>query len=257
MPEPILALRNVEAQYGPIKALHGVSFAVDAGSVVAVLGANGAGKSTTLKTICGLLDPSKGGVIYDDQAIDGRDPDRLVRMGITYVPEGREVFPFLSVRENLQMGAYTRRDIHSVEHDVARVLGYFPTLEEKLRVPAGQLSGGQQQMLAIGRAIMARPKLMLLDEPSLGLSPLLANLIFEIITRINQEEGVTIIVAEQNARAALGIADHGFVMELGRIVLDDTAERLQANTDVREFYLGKQDAGVRGERRWKKRKVWR
>lgn len=255
--DPILSLENVESAYGPVRAIRGVSLRVAPGSIVAVLGANGAGKSTILRTISGIIDPLKGTVRFRGAPIEGRDPGAIVRAGIAHVPEGREVFPLLSVRDNLLMGAYTRADRDGVAHDLELVHGYFPILAERARQPAGLLSGGQQQMLAIGRALMSAPALMLLDEPSLGLSPRLTRQIFDIVLRINRERGMTILLVEQNAALALEVADHGYVLEVGRIVLDDTAARLRENQDIREFYLGAQDPGVRGERRWKKRKVWR
>ena len=255
--EPILRLANVESAYGPVKAIRGVSLAVQAGSIVTVLGANGAGKSTILRTISGIIVPQKGSIAFEDQPIHGRDPGEIVRRGISHVPEGREVFPLLSVHDNLMMGAYTRTDRDGVGADLQAVYGYFPILKERARQDAGQLSGGQQQMLAISRALMSRPKLMLLDEPSLGLSPRLTQEIFAIVTRINRERGTTILLVEQNAALALSVADYGYVLEVGRIVMEDTCERLRQKDDIREFYLGMKDAGVRGERRWKKKKMWR
>jgi branched-chain amino acid transport system ATP-binding protein len=254
---PILALANVESAYGPVKAIRGVSLSVQAGSIVTVLGANGAGKSTILRTISGIIDPQKGSISFEGQPIHGRDPGEIVRRGISHVPEGREVFPLLSVHDNLMMGAYTRTDRDGVATDLEAVFGYFPILEERARQEAGQLSGGQQQMLAISRALMSRPKLMLLDEPSLGLSPRLTQEIFAIVTRINRERGTTILLVEQNAALALAVADYGYVLEVGRIVMEDTCEKLRQKDDIREFYLGMKDAGVRGERRWKKKKMWR
>ena len=255
--EPILRLANVESAYGPVKAIRGVSLAVPRGSIVTVLGANGAGKTTVLKTISGILDPQKGSVLYRGEAIQGRDPAWIVRRGICHVPEGREVFPLLSVRDNLLMGAYTRPDRDEVMHDLEAVHAYFPVLMQRSGQEAGQLSGGQQQMLAISRALMGRPELMLLDEPSLGLSPKLMREIFGIIVRINRERGTTILLVEQNAAAALEVADYGYVLEVGRIVMEDSCARLREKEDVKEFYLGMKAAGVRGERRWKKRKTWR
>jgi branched-chain amino acid transport system ATP-binding protein len=189
--------------------------------------------------------------------ITARDPAAIVRQGLVHVPEGREVFPLLSVHDNLLMGAYTRGDRDGVARDMETVLGYFPVLRERLRQEAGLLSGGQQQMLAISRALMAAPKMILLDEPSLGLSPRLTREIFEIVVRINRERGTTILLVEQNASMALNAADHGFVLENGRIVMEDSCERLREKDDIKEFYLGLRDSGVRGERRWKKRKSWR
>jgi branched-chain amino acid transport system ATP-binding protein len=257
MTEPILRVANVEAAYGPVKAIRGVSLEVAAGSIVTVLGANGAGKTTLLKAISGILDPDKGTIHFAGRPIQGADPAAVVRLGICHVPEGREVFPLLSVRDNLMMGAYTRADRDEVGRDLEAVYGYFPVLRERMDEEAGKLSGGQQQMLAISRALMGRPRLMLLDEPSLGLSPKLTRDIFEIIARINRERGTAILLVEQNANLALQTADFGYVLEVGRIVMADSCERLRANDDIREFYLGMKEAGVRGSRRWKKRKTWR
>lgn len=257
MAEPLLAISNIETHYGPIMAIRGVSLAIDEGSIVTVLGANGAGKTTILKTICGVMDPQKGSIQFAGQDIQRFEPDRIVRMGISHVPEGREVFPYLSVRENLLMGAYTRSDRVGIDGDMERIIGYFPVLGSRHDQEAAQLSGGEQQMLAIGRALMARPRLLLLDEPSLGLSPILVNEIFTIIKRVNKEEGTTILLVEQNANMALNTADFGYVLEGGRVVMEDSCARLLEKDDVKEFYLGQKDAGVRGQRRWKKKKLWR
>lgn len=255
--DTILRLENVESSYGPVQAIRGVSLAVREGSIATVLGANGAGKTTILKTISGIIDPKKGTIWFDGEEIQRRDADWIVRRGISHVPEGREVFPFLSVRDNLLMGAYTRRDRDGVARDMERMYGYFPILRERAEQEAGQLSGGQQQMLAIARALMARPRLLLLDEPSLGLSPRLVKEIFEIITRVNGEEGTTMLLVEQNARIALATADYGYVLEVGRVVMEDTRDQLLQKEDIKEFYLGMRSDGARGERRWKKRKQWR
>jgi len=255
--DPILKVTNIETYYGPIMAIRGVSFEVPQGGIVTILGANGAGKSTVLKTICGVMDPQKGSVVFEGREIQRMDPDKVMRLGVSHVPEGREVFPFLSVRENLRMGAYTRRDADGVAHDLEAVFGYFPVLRERADQRAGSLSGGEQQMLAISRALMARPRLMLLDEPSLGLSPKLVKDIFDIVVRINRELGVTILLVEQNANMALQTADFGYVLEVGRIVMADTCERLMQKEDIKEFYLGIKEQGARGQRRWKKRKTWR
>ena len=257
MAEALLEVNNIETYYGPIMAIRGVSFAVPRGRIVTILGANGAGKTTILKTVCGVMDAQKGTVAFEGRTIQGMDPDRVMRLGLTHVPEGREVFPFLSVRENLRMGAYTRKDADGVARDVEMVYDYFPVLRARAEQRAGQLSGGEQQMLAISRALMARPKMMLLDEPSLGLSPKLVKEIFEIIGRINKEQGVTVLLVEQNANMALHIADYGYVLEVGRIVMEDTCARLLEKEDIKEFYLGVKDAGVRGTRRWKRKKTWR
>ncbi len=253
----VLQLTNVESAYGPIKAIRGVSLKVDAGRIATVLGSNGAGKTTILKTISGIIDPRRGSIEFKGEPITALDPSLIVQRGLSHVPEGREVFPLLSVRENLLMGAYTRRDRDAVARDIELVYGYFPILRERASQEAGLLSGGQQQMLAISRALMAEPELILLDEPSLGLSPLLTKEIFEIVVRINRERGTTILLVEQNANMALNAADYGYVLENGRIVMEDTCERLREKDDIREFYLGMKDSGARGERRWKKRKNWR
>ena len=257
MSEAILELANVESSYGPVRALRGVSLAVPKGRIVTVLGGNGAGKSTILKTISGIIDPNQGHIRFAGVEIGGRDPDWIVRKGISHVPEGREVFPLLSVEDNLKMGAYTRRDRDGVARDLASVFGYFPILKERAHQDAGLLSGGQQQMLAIARALLSAPKLMLLDEPSLGLSPLLTKEIFEIILRINRERGTTILLVEQNAQMALKTADFGYVLEVGRIVMEDTCANLMQKDDIKEFYLGMKEESARGHRRWKKKKTWR
>lgn len=253
----ILKLNNVESAYGPIKAIRGVSLQVRQGEIATVLGSNGAGKSTILKTISGIIDPRKGSIEFKGADITARDPAYVVQQGLSHVPEGREVFPLMSVRENLLMGAYTRKDRDGVARDIERVFSYFPILKERMSQDAGLLSGGQQQMLAISRALMAQPDLMLLDEPSLGLSPKLTKEIFEIVVRINRERGTTILLVEQNANMALNAADYGYVLENGRIVMEDSCERLREKEDIKEFYLGMKDEGVRGERRWKKKKTWR
>ncbi len=253
----LLTVSNIETYYGPIIAIRGISFAVEAGAIVTILGANGAGKTTILKTVSGVMDPQKGTVTFDGREIQRMDPDKVVRLGLSHVPEGREVFPFLSVRENLRMGAYTRTDADGVARDMEMVYRYFPVLKERAEQRAGQLSGGEQQMLSISRALMARPKMMLLDEPSLGLSPLLVKEIFDIIVRINREHGVTVLLVEQNANMALHVAEYGYVLEVGRIVMEDTCARLLEKEDIKEFYLGMKERSVRGTRRWKRRKTWR
>ena len=252
-----MQLLNVESSYGPIKAIRGVSLQVNAGEIVTVLGSNGAGKSTILKTISGIIEPRKGSVLHQGQDITGQDPAAIVQRGVSHVPEGREVFPLLSVHDNLLMGAYTRQDSDGVARDMAQVYAYFPILQERSGQQAGLLSGGQQQMLALSRALMAEPDMILLDEPSLGLSPKLTLEIFEIVVRINRERGTTILLVEQNAHMALNAADRGYVLENGRIVMEDSCERLREKDDIREFYLGMKDDSVRTERRWKKKKTWR
>ena len=257
MAEPLLVVSNVETYYGPIMAIRGVSFAVPRGGIVTILGANGAGKTTILKTVSGVMDPQKGTVTFAGRAIQGLDPDRVARLGLSHVPEGREVFPFLTVRENLAMGAFARSDAAGVAQDLEMVYDYFPVLRARAGQRAGSLSGGEQQMLAISRALMARPAMMLLDEPSLGLSPRLVKEIFDIIVRINRERGVTVLLVEQNAHMALTIADYGYVLEVGRIVMEDTCARLLEKEDIKEFYLGMKEQSVRGTRRWKRKKTWR
>lgn len=257
MAEALLRVSNIETYYGPIMAIRGVSLEVPEGAIVTVLGGNGAGKTTILRTISGVMDPQKGIVVFDGEEVQRRNPDWIMRRGIGHVPEGREVFPFLTVTENLMMGAFTRRDRAGIRDDLDMVYDYFPVLKERAAQRAGQLSGGEQQMLAISRTLMSRPKMMLLDEPSLGLSPRLVKEIFDIVARINKERGVTVLLVEQNAHMALKTADYGYVLEVGRIVMEDTCQRLLEKDDIKEFYLGIQDEGVRGKRRWKRKKLWR
>ncbi len=260
---PVLSVENIETYYGPIQAVKGLSIEVQEGALVTLLGANGAGKSSTLKTISGILEPDKGRVLLKGQDITGFRPDRVTAQGIAHVPEGREVFPFLSVRENLLMGAYLRSDKDAVERDIEAVYDYFPILRERADQRAVLLSGGQQQMLAIGRALLSAPSIMLLDEPSLGLSPLLVQEIFAIITRLNRERGVTMLLVEQNASVALEHADYGYVLELGRIVMDGPCTELVKSKDVQEFYLGMGESSAetaesgREDKRWKRKKTWR
>ena len=254
---PILKLLNVESAYGPIKAIRGVSLEVAHGEIATVLGSNGAGKTTILKTISGIIDPRRGTIEFKGENITAQDPALIVQRGLSHVPEGREVFPLLSVRDNLLMGAYTRKDRDQVARDIETVYGYFPILRERAAQDAGLLSGGQQQMLAISRALMAAPDLILLDEPSLGLSPLLTREIFEIVVRINRERGTSILLVEQNANMALNAADFGYVIENGRIVMEGPCAELREKDDIKEFYLGMKEQGARGERRWKKKKTWR
>ena len=253
---PVLEVRNVETFYGPIMAIRGVSLAVPKGKIVTILGANGAGKTTLLKTVSGVMDPEKGQILLNGEEIQGREPDQIVREGVAHVPEGREVFPFLSVEDNLMMGAFTRTD-DEIASDIQMVFDYFPVLLERRNQAAGTLSGGQQQMLAMGRGLMARPKILLLDEPSLGLSPILVQEIFSIVKRLNEEQSVTMMLVEQNARVALNAAHYGYVLELGRIVMAGEAQKLLASEDIQEFYLGVQGETQRGQKRWKRRKTWR
>ena len=254
---PMLSVSNIESCYGPIIAIRGISLEVPRRQIVAVLGANGAGKTTLLKTISGIMEPEKGAVMLEGQAIVGDDPAAIVRKGVAHVPEGREMFPLLSVRDNLRLGAYTRPVADGIAEDMEMVFGYFPILKERARQMAGTLSGGQQQMLAIARGMMARPRIMLLDEPSLGLSPLAVKEIFSVIRRLNVEQGVTMMLVEQNARAALELADYGYVLELGRVVMEGSSSRLMSSPDIQEFYLGVKESGQRGQRRWKRPKTWR
>ncbi len=233
----MLKLRDVHASYGPVVALQGVSLEVPRGGIITILGANGAGKTSTLRAISGLLRASHGTIEFDGQRIDRTAPERLVQLGISQVPEGRQIFSELTVMENLRLGAYTRRD-NGVKRDLDRVVEYFPVLGERQKQVAGLLSGGEQQMLAIGRALMAKPRLLLLDEPSLGLAPILVREIFEIIRAINKSEGLTILLVEQDAKLALDVAQHGYVLETGKVVLDDSAANLQQNDAVRRSYLG-------------------
>jgi branched-chain amino acid transport system ATP-binding protein len=253
----LLRVSNIESYYGPVMAIKGVSFVVQPEAIATILGANGAGKTTILKTISGVIEPEKGTIEFMDQRIEKMQPNRIVHLGISHVPERREVFEDLTVRENLMMGAYLRRDWPVIKGDLQTVYQYFPVLKNRTSQLAGDLSGGEQQMLAIARAIMARPRLLLLDEPSLGLSPLLVKEIYAIILRINKEQRTTILLVEQNARIALSVAQLGYVLELGRIVMEDTCQHLIENEDVKEFYLGIKEASIRGSRRWKKKKKWR
>lgn len=257
MSEPILKIRNVESFYGPIMAIRGVSLDVRPGRVVSILGANGAGKTTLMKTVSGVMDPEKGTIEFDGEEIQGSEPHKVVQKGIVHVPEGREVFPLLTVDENLSLGAYTATDKVQVERDRELVFTYFPILAERRQQEAGTLSGGQQQMLAIGRGLMANPRIMLLDEPSLGLSPLLVREIFTILKRLNTEQNMTMMLVEQNAAAALELAHDGYVMEVGRIVMDGSADELMKSEDIQNFYLGVQEEGARESRRWKRKKTWR
>lgn len=234
----MLELRSVNTYYGNIQALYDVSLHIDHGEIITLIGANGAGKSTTLMTVCGLLTPRSGDVIFEEYSIVGESTNRIVASGICQVPEGRLIFPELTVRENLDMGAFLRNDKQGIAQDVEYSYDLFPILAERRNQPGGNLSGGEQQMLAIARALMARPRLLLLDEPSMGLAPLVVKQIFEIVKKINKESGTTIFLVEQNANLALKIGHRGYVMENGKIVLTDSCEKLLANEDVKRAYLG-------------------
>jgi len=261
---PLLAVNNIEVVYNDvILVLRGLSLDVPAGEIVALLGANGAGKSTTLKAISGLLktedgEVTRGTISYEGEVINDLDPGAIVRKGVFQVMEGRRIIQDMTAHENLRLGAHTRTDRGQIAADLDMVYGYFPRLKERTGL-AGYLSGGEQQMLAIGRALMANPRLILMDEPSMGLSPLLVREVFGIIRKLNQDLGITILLVEQNARMALEAASYGYIMENGKVVLDGTAEQLRNNEDVKEFYLG----GGGGERRsfknlksFKRRKRW-
>jgi len=235
----MLELRDVHTYYGNIHALKGISFTVDDGEVVTLIGANGAGKSTTLRTIQGLNRPRSGSVVLNGIALEKMPTDKIVEQGVSQAPEGRQIFPRMSVLENLEMGAYQRKDKDGIQKDLTRVFELFPRLKERIKQAGGTLSGGEQQMLAMGRAMMARPKVLMLDEPSMGLAPILVEQIFEIIKEVNAQ-GSTILLVEQNAMMALSVANRGYVLETGHIVLSGTAEELKNNPQVQDTYLGVQ-----------------
>jgi branched-chain amino acid transport system ATP-binding protein len=262
----MLVLNNVEVIFDNIiLVLKGVNLTVPEGKIVTLLGSNGAGKTTTLKAIMGLVrvergEITRGSVEFNGERIDRLDPPSVVQRGIALVFEGRRVFEHLNVRENLIAGAHTRTNLKQISEDIERVFEYFPRLTQRLKISAGYLSGGEQQMLAIGRGLMSRPRLLMLDEPSLGLAPLLVAEIFEILKRLNREQGVTMLLVEQNANMALSIADEGYVMESGKIVLNGSAAELRGNDDVKEFYLGLSDVGAkksyRDVKHYRRRKRW-
>lgn len=254
----VLEIKNIETYYDLIYAIRGVSLSIEEGEITTILGNNGAGKSTILKTAMGLIEdqPDKGTIEFRGRKINHLDTEEIVSLGISYVPEGREVFEELTVKENLLMGAYTRKD-KEIQKDIEKIYDYFPVLYDRYNQWAGTLSGGEQQMLAIGRALMSRPGLLFLDEPSLGLSPLLVKEIFKIIREINKE-GVTILLVEQNARMALNVADKGFILENGRFVMKGDAKDLLEDKDVQEFYMGvRSEKSAKGYQRWKRKKAWR
>ncbi len=233
----LLELQDVHTYYGNIHALKGISLAIEGGEIVTLIGSNGAGKSTTLRTISGLLRPRRGAILLEQRRLDQLLPHEIVSLGVIHVPEGRRIFPRLTVQENLAMGAYQRRDKDGIQRDLERVFALFPRLKERLHQKGGTLSGGEQQMLAIGRALMSRPRVLLLDEPSMGLAPVLVEMIFDIIREINQQ-GITILLVEQNARMALSIAHRGYVLETGRIVLSGPGPQLAGDPMVKAAYLG-------------------
>lgn len=234
----MLKLNGINSYYGNIQALDNVTIRIPEGEIVTLIGANGAGKTTTLMSISGIVPPRSGEIVFMDRPIQGMSPEKIVAMGLCQVPEGRHIFPLLTVMENLEMGAFLRNDKAEIKKDFEHIFGLFPILEQRRNQAGGTLSGGEQQMLAISRALMARPKLLLLDEPSLGLAPLIIRQIFDIIQKINRESGTTIFLVEQNANLALKAAHRGYVMENGRITLEDTAENLLANEEVKKAYLG-------------------
>jgi branched-chain amino acid transport system ATP-binding protein len=234
----MLELRNVQAYYGSIQALKEISLEINSGEIITLIGANGAGKSTTLMSICGIVPPRSGEILFRGEPIQGKSTDQIVAMGICQVPEGRHIFPALSVRENLDLGAFLRTDREGIKKDLDYVFSLFPILAERRNQPGGTLSGGEQQMLAMSRALMARPQLLLLDEPSMGLAPLIIQQIFSIIKQINEEHNTTIFLVEQNANQALRIANRGYVIENGKITISDKADRLLSNTEVQKAYLG-------------------
>lgn len=240
----MLEIRNLKVSYGGIRALKGVSLSVPKGQIITLIGANGAGKSTMLRTISGLQKADEGTILYGEENLLGLPPKEIVKRGIVMVPEGRRVFPDMTVRENLRIGAFLRTDKEAIAQDRQYVYSLFPRLEERAWQPAGTLSGGEQQMLAVGRALMSRPKVLIMDEPSLGLAPLVVRDIFGIIRKLNAD-GITVLLIEQNANAALRIADYGYVLETGTINMEGTGKELLDNSAVREAYLGKSKAAVR------------
>ena len=254
----LLEIKNIETYYDLIYAVRGVSLSVEEGSITTILGNNGAGKSTILKTVMGLLEdqPDKGTIEFDGERIEGMDTEDIFRLGLAYIPEGRDIFEEVTVRENLLLGAYIRRDREGIQADINRIFQYFPILKDRENQRAGFLSGGEQQMLAIGRGLMSRPKLLLLDEPSLGLSPILVQSIFEIIQTI-RDEGTTILLVEQNARMALSITDTALILENGRFVREGIASEMMEDKDVQEFYMGvRAQQSAKGYQRYKRKKIW-
>ena len=253
-----LEVNGLKAYYRQVEALHGISFELEEGGITTILGANGAGKTTTLRSICRMV-RTEGEIRFDGKDLTGMATESVVRLGIAHIPEGRGTFVRQTVEENLQLGAYTRSDKAGIAQDIERVYDYFPRLRERQKQQAGTLSGGEQQMLAIGRALMSRPKVILLDEPSMGLAPQLVEEIFEIVRRLNEDEGVSILLAEQNTNIALKYATYGYILENGRVVLDGDAKDLSENEDVKEFYLGiagDDQKSFRNVKAYKRRKRW-
>lgn len=234
----MLEINGISTYYGNIQALHEVSLKINEGEIITLIGANGAGKTTTLLSVSGIVQPKQGEILFKGEPIHRMKPDKIVQMGICQVPEGRHIFPYLTVSENLDLGAFLRKDRDGIRKDLEQIYDLFPRLAERRHQQGGTLSGGEQQMLAISRALMARPRLLLLDEPSLGLAPLIVQQIFEIIKRIKEESGTTIFLVEQNANLALKVADRGYVMETGRVTMEDKASNLLSNEDVKRAYLG-------------------
>jgi len=255
LPE-LLQFRAVDTYYGDLHVLKAVDYRIEEGEIVCLLGGNASGKSTTMKAIMGIVVPARGDIVYEGKSLAGVSVAERVRRGIAPVLEARRLFPRMTVYENLEMGAYIRSRGPEFDEDLERVFTLFPRVKERLRQLAGTLSGGEQQMVAIGRALMARPKLLCMDEPSMGLAPVFVEQVFDIIQTINRQ-GTTIFMVEQNANMALQTADFGYVLEVGRIVMADTCARLMEKEDIKEFYLGIKEQGARGQRRWKKRKTWR
>jgi len=258
MDNTLLSVKNVETYYDKVRVLHGVSFNLAEGTITTILGNNGAGKTTLLNTIMGLLDdqPDKGSITYDGQSIHGVNTEKIIRLGVSYVPEGRKIFDELTVKENLMVGAYTRKNRAEFSKNLERIYDYFPVLSDRQSQRGGTLSGGEQQMLAISRALMNQPTLLIMDEPSLGLSPALVKQIFDFIPVI-RDQGVSILLVEQNAHMALKTADYGYIMEHGRFVHSGSASVLREDEDVKEFYLGiKADASIKGEQRYKRKRRW-
>ena len=256
----MLSIKNLHAGYGKIEVLHGIDIEVPRGKVVTLIGSNGAGKTTTMRAVSGMIAPTAGEISLNGERIDGLESYHIARRGLAHSPEGRRVFATMTVADNLRLGAFPRytgaRPKGDVAADLEKAMALFPRLQERREQLAGTLSGGEQQMLAMARAVMLNPEVVLLDEPSMGLAPILVDEVFKIIGRL-KDQGVTMLLVEQFAAAALAVADYGYVLENGRIVMEDTCARLREKDDIKEFYLGLKEEGVRSERRWKKKKTWR